>query len=376
MVPEEPYEVSGQVSHIIFPTGAIVKNGTLMIYYGAADTTSCLAYVSLEDLLSSTYAETEKGWRFERFKGNPILKPDSSHSWESKAVFNPAAIELKGKVHILYRALSEDNTSTIGYATSADGFEIDERHADPVYVPRADFENKKVTGGNSGCEDPRLTKIGNNIYMCYTAFDGIGPPRVAVTSISEKDFLARKWKWSEPDLITPKGIDDKDTCILPEKVGGKYLILHRIGTDICGDYVKSLDFKKNTVNKCIRIFGPRRGMWDSLKIGIAAPPIKTKRGWILIYHGVSATSHKYRVGAVLLDIKDPTVVLARSADPVFEPEEDYEKEGIVNNVVFPCGMVERDGLAFIYYGGADKVTGVATMRLNVLSNALVKAVNY
>src|SRR3989344_4724050 len=100
----------------------------------------------------------------------------------------------------LYRALSGDNTSTIGYASSIDGVRINERLSEPIYVPREDFESKKIEGGNSGCEDPRLTKIGNNLYMCYTAFDGIGPPRVAVTSIGEKDFLSRRWKWKKPRL--------------------------------------------------------------------------------------------------------------------------------------------------------------------------------
>ena len=97
---------------------------------------------------------------------------------------------------------------------------------------------KKISGANSGCEDPRLTKIGKNIYMFYTAFDGIGPPRVAVTSITEKNFLLKNWQWETPLLITPAGFDDKDTCIFPEKIKGKYFILHRVGNEMCGDYLK------------------------------------------------------------------------------------------------------------------------------------------
>ncbi len=376
LVPEEPYELSGYVPKIVFPSGAIVEKDVLKIYYGGADTTVCAASVGLNDLVSSIYEGTRARWRFKRFEGNPTIRPIEEHSWESQATFNPAAIDLGGKVHILYRALSADNTSTLGYAASADGLSVSERLSEPVYVPREDFENKKVEGGNSGCEDPRLTKIGKTIYMCYTAFDGVGPPRVAVTSIAEKDFLARKWKWTKPELITPKGVDDKDACILGEKVGGKYLIIHRIGTDICADYLKSLNFKKDSVNKCIRIFGPRHGMWDGWKIGISAPPVKTKSGWILLYHGVSENHHYYRVGAVLLDPKDPTIVLARSADPIFDPEEQYEKEGVVPNVVFPCGMIIRKGIVYIYYGGADKVCGVATMELSVIEKALTKAAKF
>lgn len=370
MVPEEPYELSGHVSNVVFPSGALLDDDTLTIYYGASDTTTCSASVNLDDLVSSISSETQHRWHFKRVEENPIIVPDPNHEWESKATFNPAAIDLGGKVHILYRALSNDNTSTIGYAASVDGANIVERLAEPIYTPREDFENKKIEGANSGCEDPRITKIGENLYMCYTAFDGIGPPRVAVTSIGEKDFLAHRWNWSKPELVTPKGVDDKDTCIFPEKVGGEYLILHRIGTDICADFLKSLDFKTETVNKCIRIFGPRPGTWDSAKVGITAPPVKTKKGWVLLYHALSERHHTYRIGAVLLDLKDPTTVLSRSTDPILSPEEPFEKEGITSNVVFPCGMIVRDGLLYIYYGAADKVVGVATMELDILVRAL------
>jgi predicted GH43/DUF377 family glycosyl hydrolase len=217
--------------------------------------------------------------------------------------------------------------------------------------------------------------------MCYTAFDGIGPPKVAVSEISEKDFLNKKWNWKKPVIITPPGLDDKDTCILSEKVGGKYFILHRIGDEICGDFLRSLSFKKETVKKCIRIIGPRINSWDSLKVGICAPPIKTKHGWLLLYHGVSKNHNTYRVGGILLDLKDPTMVLARSTDPIFEPEEQYEKVGIVNNVVFPCGMVvkkanrSKKDLLYIYYGGADTVIGVATIELDVLLNSLTRYID-
>ena len=366
LVPEEPYELSGHVPNIVFPSGALLEDETLTIYYGASDTTTCSARVNVSDLVSTISVATGSRYRFQRFEGNPIITPDRNHSWESKATFNPAAVQLGGRIHILYRALSNDNTSTIGYAASVDGVKITERLSEPVYVPREDFETKKIEGVNSGCEDPRISKIGRDLYMCYTAYDGVGPPRVAVTSIREKDFLSRRWSWSKAELITPKGIDDKDACIFPEKIGGKYLIFHRIGTDICADFLKSLDFKKEVVNKCIRVFGPRLGMWDSSKVGITAPPVRTKRGWILLYHAISKDHHTYRIGAVLLDLKDPTVVLSRSADPILEPEQPYEKEGIVPNVVFPCGMIVRDGLVYIYYGGADKVVGVATMGLDIL----------
>lgn len=385
LAPRESYELLGHVPDVVFPTGAIIKKAArqstggnnLVIYYGAADMTTCLARVNLNDLLSTICPETSNEWHFKRGEANPIVNPIATHPWESKATFNPAVLRLgRGKdkkTHILYRTLGEDNTSFIGYASTKDGLHIDERLGGrPIYSPREDFELKKIAGANSGCEDPRLTKIGKIIYMCYTAFDGIGPPRVAISSITEKNFLNKNWEWKKPVLITPASFDDKDTCLFAEKIKGQYFILHRVGSEICGDYLKSLNFKKDTVKKCIRIMGPRINSWDSSKVGIAAPPIKTKYGWLLLYHGVSKSHNTYRVGAVLLDLKDPAIVLSRTTDPIFEPKELYEKVGIVNNVVFPCGMAVEKGLLYIYYGGADKVVGVATMKLDIILKALTR----
>jgi predicted GH43/DUF377 family glycosyl hydrolase len=374
LVPREPYELVGHVSNIVFPSGAVLEKDRLLIYYGAADTTVCLAHVNITDLLSTMRTETADRWHFHRSLKNPIIVPNKANPWEAQATFNPAALKIKNIVYLLYRALSFDNTSSIGYAKSKDGINFSERQNFPVYIPRENFELKKVTGGNSGCEDPRLTKIGKTIYMCYTAFDGIGPPRVAVTSITEKNFLLKNWQWEPPILITPAGFDDKDTCIFPEKTNGKYFILHRVGDEICGDFLKSLNFKNQIIKKCIRLIGPRINTWDSLRVGICAPPIKTKHGWLLLYHGISKNHHTYRIGAVLLDLNDPTIVISRTSDPIFEPEEQYEKVGIINNVVFPCGMVEKNDLLYIYYGGADVVVGVATIEMDIVLRALTRDV--
>ena len=178
-------------------------------------------------------------------------------------------------------------------------FNIDERLNDPIYIPRESFEMKKVTGGNSGCEDPRLTKIGKNIYMCYTAFDGIGPPRVAITSITEKNFLEKNWQWEKPVLITPAGFDDKDTCIFPEKINGKYFILHRVGSEMCGDYFKSLNFKTDIVKKCIRVIGPRINIVGFRKSRHfrAAPQNKIRLAFALSRH-FQKSSHLSRRSAI------------------------------------------------------------------------------
>ncbi|MFH1990447.1 MAG: hypothetical protein ABIJ19_01150 [Patescibacteria group bacterium] len=368
--PEEYYEKHGLVPNVIFPSGALLKKNMLSLYYGAADTTCSVAFIDLPSLIDKFIKKQTVLTKLSRAKENPIIAPNKNHPWEVKATFNPAAIYLKGKIHLLYRAMSEDNTSVFGYATSQDGIHIDFRSSEPVYVPREPFEQKLQPGGNSGSEDPRLIKIGNKIYMFYTAFDGKNPPRVAFTWISVVNFLKQQWTWSHPVLISPPDLDDKDAAMFPEKVKGKYLIIHRSGDDIDISFHKTLDFDGTNWLEEYRWIMPRKGWWDSKKVGIATPPIKTAEGWVLLYHGVSEEDGVYRVGAVLTDLHDPTKIIGRTDYPIFEPETHYEKEGQIANVVFPCGAVLIDEKLFVYYGGADRVVGVATVEIKDLLQAL------
>jgi predicted GH43/DUF377 family glycosyl hydrolase len=368
LVPQEIYEEYGLVPHIVFPTSAtLADNGMLDIWYGAADTVCAKASVKLVNLLRALNPE-RPARTFMRAPENPILSA-RGEGFESRDVFNAAAIDLNGSIYILYRAMDKANTSTIGLAISKDGVTIDERLSEPVYVPRADFEAKRgSSNGNSGCEDPRIVRIDNTLYMTYTAYDGVHTPTGAVSSISVDDFLARRWQmWSTPFLLTPDNIDDKDLTLLPEKIKGNYLLYHRINNQICADLLPDLTSGKR-VSRCIEIMEPRLGMWDGLKVGSAAPPIKVGDNWLMIYHGVSRHA-TYRLGAALLD-SSGTSVIARTADPVFEPLENYEISGEVPNVVFSCGTVVRGDTIFLYYGAADKVIGVATASLAHILDAL------
>jgi beta-1,2-mannobiose phosphorylase / 1,2-beta-oligomannan phosphorylase len=304
-------------------------------------------------------------FKFTRAHENPILTPISRNKWESKAVFNPATIYLNGKVHILYRAMSEDNTSTIGYATSKNGIQIDYRAKSPVYIPREQFELKKVSNFNSGCEDPRLSIFEDKIYMLYTAYDG-KTPGVALTSITKENFLNQKWIWSKPVIISPSKLHDKDAALFPEKINGKYVIIHRLKHNMDLSFHSDLNFKSGQKLEEYKWIIPRKGMWDSVKVGLNSPPIKIKEGWLIIYHGVSK-HRKYRLGAVLVDHNDPTKIIHRTKEPIFEPETGYEKVGMVPNVVFPCGAVVIGDKLFIYYGGADKVAGVAYIEIEKIS---------
>lgn len=381
LVPQEFYEEYGLVPNIVFPTGATLgDHGLLDIWYGAADTVCAKASVKLHDLLRALDPK-QPARTFTRAPENPVLSA-RGNGFESRNVLNPAAIDIDGSVYILYRAMDNANTSTIGLAISRDGIHIDERLSEPIYEPRADFEHKKGnSAGNSGCEDPRVVRIGSQLYMTYTAYDGVHSPAGAISSIGVEDFLARRFNmWSMPSLLTPDGVDDKDLALLPEKIKGNYLLYHRINNQICADLLSDLTPGKR-VTRCIEIIGPRKGMWDHEKVGSAAPPIKVSlkgstlqqgrtldTGWLMIYHGVSRHV-KYRLGAALLG-PDGTTLLARTADPIFEPLEKYEKEGEVANVVFPCGAVVRNDELFLYYGCADKVIGVATASLAHIIDAL------
>ncbi|MBX4197744.1 hypothetical protein KW782_00210 [Candidatus Parcubacteria bacterium] len=365
-VPEESYEKYGTVPNTIFPSGAVIEGDTLRIFYGSTDTTVSITEVTLSHLIFSMLGGREK--ILLRSAKNPILKP-TKNSWENRAVFNPAAFELHGQVHLLYRAMSEDNTSTIGYAVSNDGVTISERLKDPIYTPHETFERKGVPNGNSGCEDARAVLVGNRIYMTYTAYNGIEPPAVAMTSITADDFLARRWRWEPSILISPVGTDDKDACIMPVKKGRKHLFIHRINHEIWASFVDLIN--PTRVTDHVVIMKPRPGMWDSKKVGLSCPPLETEYGWLFVYHGISDDGI-YRAGLALLDKKDPTKVIARSSDFIFEPKEKYEREGQVGNVVFPCGAVIRKNMLYMYYGAADSYAGVAVGNVEDLIATLLE----
>jgi predicted GH43/DUF377 family glycosyl hydrolase len=325
----------------------------------------------------------------QRFEGNPILRPEPRHWWESKAVFNPAAIYEGGKIHILYRALGDTDTSVIGYASSRDGFHIDERLDKPVYVPREPFEgvgamreaevelSDNYTSGGSiagGCEDPRLTRIDDRVYMTYVAYDGYSFPRIALSSIAISDFLNKNWKWKKPVLISRPDVTDKNACILPEKIDGKYVIFHRVFPEILIDFVDDLDFdgEGRWLEGQFKIpITESSSGWDSRKVAAGPPPIRTKDGWLFIYHAIDEKDQcRYKMGAMLLDIKYPPKVLARTTHPILEPVAWYENEGLKAGVAYPCGAVILKDQLFVYYGGADMVVCVATAKMNEFMSQL------
>lgn len=192
LVPEEEYEIYGKVPNIVFPSGAFIKRKKIFLYYGAADTTTCLAVGDSEKLLRELLVRPENRPRLKRYKKNPILPPIQEHPWESKAVYNPAAIRLGKTTYLLYRAQSNDDTCTFGYAETQNGYDISYRHPDPVYIPRMAFEKKIKPSGNSGCEDPRITEFDGRLILLYTAYDGTHPPPSGNDLHCKKIFSRKK----------------------------------------------------------------------------------------------------------------------------------------------------------------------------------------
>jgi|SRR3989344_1306800 len=318
---------------------------------------------------------------------NPIIEP-RLYPWESKATFNPAAFEAKGKVHLIYRAIGDNDFSALGYAASSDGYNINERlpyfiyqrSNEPNSFTRPDMSVSPIDyisggGWNGGCEDPRITLLGNTVYMLYTAFDGWGSLRIALTSISLADFENKRWNWKKPILISPPGEIHKNWVLFPEKINGKFAILHSFAPKILVDYFISLDEldgKKFIRSDNTRPIDSTRS-WDSWFRGVGPTPIKTDLGWLVIYHAMDHRNpDRYRIGAMILDLNDPTKILYRSQHPILEPEEYYENNGHKWGVVYSCGAVLKDGTLFVYYGGADKVIGVAFIKLSTLLDDLKK----
>lgn len=283
--------------------------------------------------------------KVKRYEGNPILKSKPGNAWESENVFNPAAVYDHGLFHLLYRAMGADGISRIGYAVSTDGFNF-YRFDKPVFTPKRILEPR-------GCEDPRIVKIDHRFYMTYTAYSERG---IRIGLASTNNFL----EWERYRLEWPK-MDNKDAVLFPEKIDGKYVLLHRpMDKEPMGIWIAYSDNLADWYGEQ-EIMAPLGEVsWESKKIGAGAPPIKTEKGWLLIYHSVGE-DEVYRLGAAMFSLDDPSELLCRYPDPILEPETYYELIGEVPRVVFACGACEVKDNYYLYYGGADRAVCVATV---------------
>ncbi len=329
---------------------------------------------------------------FHRSAKNPILKPDKKHNWESHKVYNCAAIYEDGKYHLFYRAIGKDWVSRLGYAWSKDGKNF-VRSQKPVLVPESKWEKQ-------GVEDPRISNIGDTFYLTYTAFDSITARLNFAVSKNLKSWrkqgkMLPNWNWQKAggflvrwdEIRTKTGKDwSKAGAIFPQKIQGKYWLLF-------GDSNIWLVNSKDGLRwqPILKPFlKPRKEKFDSAHLEMGPPPIKTEKGWLVLYHGIDKTI-TYRLGFLLLDLENPRKILYRSEKPILEPQALYELGGLIDilpgglkamskmskrklsefvkkyqttkrqpTVIFCCGAILKDNQLRIYYGAGDSFICTAT----------------
>lgn len=339
--------------------------------------------------------------KLQKVAENPILRPNPDNAWESLCVLNPAVVydEEKQEFVMVYRAAGNDVRHEIkmGLATSKDGVHFVRQSNSPVF-----FSSSNEADG--GCvEDPRLVKLGDLYYMTYAArayapgqywleeyVEGeTRPPmyldetdvhgqelpysfrqNVTTTHLAiTKDFKHYK----KLGRISEPSVDDRDVLIFPEKIDGKYVIVSRPkftnrGVKMPSVYVTFTDDLLEYREPTLLFTGEE--WWETQRIGAGAPPIKTPYGWFMLYHGVDDKGI-YRDGAVLLDLKDPRKIIARTKDFIMQPDQPFEFEGFYEGCVFPTGNVVKDGTLYVYYGCADKYVGLATANFEELLQYLL-----
>jgi predicted GH43/DUF377 family glycosyl hydrolase len=244
--------------------------------------------------------------------------------------------------------------SYIRVARSKDGhnFTVDEK---PLIYPYHEDET-------FGIEDPRVTQIDDNYYIYYSAVSPVG---IGVKMVSTKDFVSFT---SHGMIFCP---DNKDVLIFPEKINGLYYALHRPTTKSIGLPEIWIAESTNLLHwgNHKHLIGLREGKWDGVRMGGGAVPIKTAEGWLELYHGATP-EQRYCMGAVLLDLNDPSHVIARSEQPVLEPIAEYEKHGFFGDVVFSCGTLVDGDTVKMYYGVADTSMSCVELSLSEILASL------
>jgi len=332
-----------------------------------------------------------------QFHGKLLEKTELT--FENDGVLNPTCIQKDGLTHMFYRALSMGNFSSIGYCQIHKN-KVLGRSRQPLIVPEFDYEKQ-------GVEDPRIVKIDDLYYFFYTAYDG----KNARTALAYSRDLIH---FQKQGLITPSiayeqarqlflhpGLPEsysryalhyqrtiapdvllweKDLVLFPKKIKGKFLLLHRVMPGVQYMYLdnleqlKSEEFWEAELRQLHEHILMNPKFWyENHKIGASCAPIETPQGWIQIYHGVEETpgGRVYRASAALLDLNDPTIVLGRLPEPLFSPQRAWEKQGVVNNVVFPTGAGVYGDELYIYYGAADARIAAVSMSLSGLVQELI-----
>jgi len=336
-----------------------------------------------------------------QIKKHGVILAPTRLPFENKSVFNPAVLQDGDDVHIIYRAMDKDNVSCLGYAKLKGPLEVIERWQKPFMSPQYKYEKY-------GIEDARVVKIKDTIYLTYTVHDGknaliaysygkniLHLKKGGVISpnfsydVATKYFNDSKLKdkyfffksYYKDQVARSVKVWDKDAFFFPEKINGKFALMHRILPDMQVVYARNLHQLKDKKfwhsylkNMSDYVVLEGKHGFEARNIGGGVPPIKTKHGWLLIYHGVEPMNkgRVYHAGAALISIKNPTKLIARLPFPLFSPENDWEHEGHVHDVVFPTGVAQFNERLYIYYGAADSMVAVASVNLQSLLKEILK----
>jgi len=340
-----------------------------------------------------------------RHKLNPILQPaaiqPSTQGMKIECLLNPGVFRFKSMIWLLLRVAErpEQEPGMISFPVLNDGgIEIKHFSKDDPELDASDpriiqyrgrqylttLSHLRLVCSNDGIhfhepegyapifgegsqetfgiEDCRVTSMEDGYHLSYTK---VAPEGVGVGYMYTKDWK----KFERRGMIFPP--HNKDCTIFGEKINGKYYALHRPSSpELGGNYIwlaESPDLRHWGNHTCIAT--TRENSWDSARLGAGAEPIKTSEGWLAIYHGAT-DDHRYCLGALLLDLNDPSKIIARSTQPIMEPLADYEKTGFFGNVVFTNGhLLEGDKLS-IYYGASDEVICQTEFRISEILASL------
>jgi len=287
-----------------------------------------------------------------RFSGNPILTKEDV-PYPVATVHNAAVIKYNDEYIMIFRSHRLNGRSILGKAISRDGYKF-EVMQEPFLVPFDNYDEY-------GVEDPRITGFGNEYLITYSAYSRHGV-RIGLARTMDFSRIERIGYITQPDM--------RNVVIFPEKFSDYYVRLDRPHTEL-NKWSIWVSYSKDLLHwgQSKIVIRPQSYRWDSMKIGPGAPPIKTSRGWLNIYHGVYETmaGAVYRLGVALHDLNDPAKIIGVGDNWILEPSDPWERVGYVPNVVFCCAAVpEEDGSLKIYWGGADTVMCVGTANINEL----------
>jgi predicted GH43/DUF377 family glycosyl hydrolase len=292
-----------------------------------------------------------------RYENNPILRPkDVPYAVET--VHNAGVAKYDDRYIMLFRSHKQNGRSIIGRADSRDGYQFQVKQ-DPFLVPAEEgifAEYEKF-----GVEDLRICPFEDHFLLCYSAYSDHGV-RIALARTENFETVERVALISQADM--------RNAVIFPEKIGDRYVRLDRPHTQIHPwsiwiSYANELEYWGESK----KVFSPLPYHWDEMKVGPGAPPIKTDKGWLNIYHGAFKTMDGaiYRLGVALHELSDPSKIIGIADSWILSPKDPWEISGYVSNIVFTCGAVpEPDGSVKIYWGGADSVMCVGTAKLDEL----------